>query len=447
MRDIARQYVFPAATALICILAPAAPADTREALPLRFIDVIGQVSDPAGLGLAGVEVALEGVRDVSATTDASGSYTLTVPIASLGDPARKAVTKRVSARRPGWGFNLRNGQGELLVEWRMQKGSDPLRCRVRSNVLQSVDAITAALRRGDRNALIANVDFVGSEGGSRSSRASLRSEAITVVGAPADDAPAVAAPAASPAETPKVARAERSRTPAPATPRAVERKQPEAPSRAEVDAPVPSNPPVVAPVPATRAAARPRSVTIRTDSLSANAAARRRTDSPSSRPRIRRIEAQERALVPAPDTAAAGIVRLPGPGVTQSDASLIRRFETTPGGAVGPGDLRSEDVLAGEGECGCRIRGTVEIHPDHLLTRRLDLLVTLRESPAVRDTIQLFMGSPRAFELPVVRCGTWHIEVDAVARREFAIVSADGRGPVDCREGGLHQLRVVLTPR
>ena len=420
-----------AAFALLCVFAAAADAGGAPRLPLQFVDVLGRVTGPGGRGIEGVRVSLEGAPDVAVLTDADGRYTLTVPIGPLGDPARRNVAARVVARRPGWAFTLRNGQGALAIELRMQTRTDPARCRVRSNLSSPVDALAAAIRRGERGAVVANVDFVGEEGAPPTSRVSLRSEAVTVVGAASAPETPIPAPSRSDEVSPRPV--------ASAGDEARHTAATRADSVRTISAEESKGPPAVLRPGARKAGDRRPQVAADTTTLRT----RPTTDRPSSRPRVRRIEAQRAAR----DTAVPGSIKLPGPGVTQTDASLIRRVESVPGAAeLRPARLRAEDVLAEGGDCACRIRGTIEIHPDHLLTRRLDLVVTLREAPAVRDTIQLFMGSPRAFELPPVRCGAWHIEVDAVARRDFTIVSADGRGLVDCREGGLRQLRVVLDP-
>jgi len=415
MRLPLRQLALAAAMAVSCAPAAVAAGAPAAALPLQWIDVLGRVTGPGGQGIEGVRVLLEGSPDVSATTGADGGYTLTVPIEPLGDPARRNVAARVVARRPGWAFTLRNGQGALAVELRLQPRAEPARCRVRSNVLSGVDALAAAIRRGDRNAVIANVDFVGEEGAPETRRVALRSEAVTIVGEA--NTPELQIPVANGGGN--------------AGPRADGASA----ARSRDTAAVGPAPAQETPAPRTgsggASVARPSS---------------RSTERSSSRTRVRRIEPQA-AVRDTAAPAAPEAVKLPGPGVTQTDASLIRRIETSPGTPdLSRSPLRAEDVLAEPGGCGCRIRGTVEIHPDHLLTRRLTLIVALREAPAVRDTIELFMGSPRPFELPAVRCGTWHVEVDAVARRDFSTVSADGRGPIDCREGGLRQLRVVLEP-
>jgi len=415
MRLLLRHLALTAVLAAWAAPAAAAAGAPAVKLPLQWIDVIGRVTGPGGHGVEGVRVALDGSSDVSVETGEDGRYTLTVPLEPLGDPVRKNVAARIVARRAGWAFTLRNGQGALALELRVQTRTDPARCRVRSNVLASVDAVASAIRRGDRNAVIANADFVGEEGAPETRRVALRSEAVTLVG----------------------------EANAPEMPLPVAEAAPGTNGHAEGAAPKPGASPSKPPVAAGGAEVPPGAA----DTVTPQADRRGASEPATSRTRVRRIEPQT-AVRDTGGPVSPGSVKLPGPGVTQTDASLIRRIETSPAAPDLSGSrLRAEAVLAAEGECGCRIRGTVEIHPDHLLAKRLTLIVALREAPAVRDTIELFMGSPRPFELPALKCGTWHIEVDAVARRDFEVVSADGRGPIDCREGGLRQLRVVLDPR
>jgi hypothetical protein len=141
-------------------------------------------------------------------------------------------------------------------------------------------------------------------------------------------------------------------------------------------------------------------------------------------------------------------VKLPGPGVSQTDASVIRRVPAgSQAGRASDGKSQVERALATEGDCSCRVRGTIELHPDHLLASRLRVVVMLREAPALRDTVELFMGSPRDFEFPPLRCVTWNLRIEPLSDRSFEVVSTDGKGPIDCTRGGLRQLRIVVDPR
>lgn len=413
---------------ILVALTGAVPVRAAEpALPLQYIEVVGQVMGKEG-PIPGAKVSLEGVGGVMAISDESGSYSLAVPIGALGDPARRTVEARVSAEYPGWSFTLRNGQSSFAIDLRMETRSDPPRCRVRSNLLRPVDDIAGAIQRGKRTALVPGIDFIGEEWGRAfSNRLSLRSEAITTVGAPTE--PRLPEWRAGNGDVPAESARGHAATATSGGP------------GASPDSDTPLSPPAAAELVRTekRAGPRVRETTAPADPAPASARAQRQ--------RVRRVE-PDTPRIPAALVPDSSVITFPGPGVALTDASLIRRVETEHAAIDVPAGSRSMDeVLAGEGDCACRIRGTIEIHPDHLLTRRLELIVSLSGVPGVRDTVQLFMGSPRPFELPALKCGTWRLEVDAVARRDFVIESEDGRAPVDCARGGLRQLRIVLSPR
>jgi hypothetical protein len=96
--------------------------------------------------------------------------------------------------------------------------------------------------------------------------------------------------------------------------------------------------------------------------------------------------------------------------------------------------------------CACRIRGTVEVRSERPLKERLRIRVALAQNPRVTDTVELFMGSPRAFELGPVPCGTYSLELAVPATRPpLQIVSRDEMQPFSC--DGLRQVRLVLAPR
>jgi hypothetical protein len=97
--------------------------------------------------------------------------------------------------------------------------------------------------------------------------------------------------------------------------------------------------------------------------------------------------------------------------------------------------------------CGCRVRGTVELESHRLLANPMRLEVAIPELPAMRDTIELFMGSPRAFEFLRVPCGRLSLAVRAFAQRPFVVVTPDEVAPFDCRDREMRQVRVVIAPR
>jgi hypothetical protein len=97
-------------------------------------------------------------------------------------------------------------------------------------------------------------------------------------------------------------------------------------------------------------------------------------------------------------------------------------------------------------ECRCSVRGTVEVRSDEPLAGTLRVVVSLADIPAQRDTVELYMGPPRPFDLGSAPCGAHRLEVRPLSARRFALVPP-GSGTFDCAAGRARQLRVVLVPR
>jgi hypothetical protein len=95
-------------------------------------------------------------------------------------------------------------------------------------------------------------------------------------------------------------------------------------------------------------------------------------------------------------------------------------------------------------DCRCRIQGTVEVEWDRPLQGRTPVTIYLDDHPDVQDTVELFMGSPRAFELKDVPCGPHRLLFKTHSKQRFALVSNEPR--VDCTAGGYHQTRIVIQP-
>jgi len=100
---------------------------------------------------------------------------------------------------------------------------------------------------------------------------------------------------------------------------------------------------------------------------------------------------------------------------------------------------------SGTPECRCRVNGTVEVRSERPVRGRPRVVVSLAGLPAVRDTVVLFMGPPRPFDLGRVPCGRHELEIRPLAAR-LARAEPDSTG-FTCVAGGLRQFRVVLEPR
>jgi hypothetical protein len=97
--------------------------------------------------------------------------------------------------------------------------------------------------------------------------------------------------------------------------------------------------------------------------------------------------------------------------------------------------------------CTCRIEGTIEVRSEQPLARRLPLIVVLTGAGAKRDTVELFMGSPRAFTFPHTPCGRRVLDVAVPGGERFRLVTPPPMRTVDCSAGRLRQVRLVLEPR
>jgi hypothetical protein len=97
--------------------------------------------------------------------------------------------------------------------------------------------------------------------------------------------------------------------------------------------------------------------------------------------------------------------------------------------------------------CTCRIEGTIEVDSDRPLPARTRVAVSLAWYPAIADTVQLFMGSPRGFRLPLAPCGPQRLRLANVDLARFDVASREAMAGFHCEAGTLHQFRIVLRPR
>jgi hypothetical protein len=64
--------------------------------------------------------------------------------------------------------------------------------------------------------------------------------------------------------------------------------------------------------------------------------------------------------------------------------------------------------------------------------------------PEIAAQVEMFMGSPRAFEIHPAPCGVRRLRLYTRSKQRFVLVSADTR--LVCTEGGTQQIRLVLEP-
>jgi len=152
------------------------------------------------------------------------------------------------------------------------------------------------------------------------------------------------------------------------------------------------------------------------------------------RPSIRVTVRTDSTLPPGDDLSAApgaGATLRVAHGVAVPDPSAMG----TPPSAPPPGRA-----------CECVVKGTVEVRSDQPLRGTLRVVVWLADAPATRDTVALFMGPPRPFDLGRVPCGRHRLVARPLASRLFARVEPK-TDVFDCAPDVARPIRVVLEPR
>jgi hypothetical protein len=94
--------------------------------------------------------------------------------------------------------------------------------------------------------------------------------------------------------------------------------------------------------------------------------------------------------------------------------------------------------------CTCRVKGTVEVNSPRL-NDPIDVVVWLESAPRDSQSVHMFMGAPREFDLTARGCGA-HLLRYAVRSRSKQLYQAKQEVIVDCTERGLRQPRLVLEP-
>jgi hypothetical protein len=202
---------------------------------------------------------------------------------------------------------------------------------------------------------------------------------------------------------------------------------------------LPEPPPVAAPAPkpardagATRPSTPPAPATPARDAGTTPSSTPAR-ESESRRPLVSGTSsagAETRPLVtPSPEAESRArarplVIRAPGPGASVPNATR----------AVGD-------------SCSCRIEGTVEVDSEWPLASRTRVVVSLVWYPAIADTVELFMGSPRGFSLPPAPCGPQRLRVVSIGPTRYDVVSRAAMAGFRCESGARRQHQIVLQPR
>jgi hypothetical protein len=115
--------------------------------------------------------------------------------------------------------------------------------------------------------------------------------------------------------------------------------------------------------------------------------------------------------------------------------------------APGLRPAKPDTATATGDSCTCRIKGTVEVVSEQPLPSRTRVAISLVWYPAVADTVELFMGSPRSFTLPVAPCGPQRLRLVNLGGMRFDVTSREAMAGFRCEGGRPRQFRVILQPR
>lgn len=367
----------------------ASPTDRKEIL-LR-----GVVCDAQGHPLAGARVSTSGAFVTATITGESGRYSLMIPAGSVADMRRAPFLLELEARRGGKRIPLAGGLDhlELRVGAARDSGAELEVTANEPRVAHEAGAVFAAT--GEATVLV-ELDFGGV------ARRTASREHVEPPGKPAP-ASTPAPPATKPvtkaaAPPPKPAPVVQS-VPAPQKPAPVVQSAPAPPKPAPVVQAAPAPP---KPAPAGHS-------------------------------------------VPAPDEPASAARQTEPPNETRAGPGGLKRVEPFPLAPVRRG-WRDTLSVAISDSCACRIKGTIELQFDRLLSAPLQLVISVRGLPAIRDTVELFMGSPRAFALDPVPCGVRSLDVQALAHRPFRVVTRTAVENIGCAANALRQPRIIIAP-
>ena len=470
-----------------CALALAVLASTWGQTPAaagpsdhKYLSVRGTVADSDGNPLSGVAVEASGTREARAVTGTDGRYQLSLDLGTLATLRDRPAAIWIRARLEGWRVHVAGGAPSLAIELSVSTSGSQPQMVARSNFGLIADAMLDALApAGDRTASIQAV-FVAQRGAAADSTAPLAAERrFAVLIEPwLMKAPVTAAEPAAPGLAAPVTK---SAAPSPsAAARDSARRARDAEEHLKNAAAIAARESVWMAQRAVALAQRMLQDSLRAVRDAAEDSARRGHAAPaaaaagaSAKPAAPVKAAPSSQSAKPSKTSASPVAAAASPAAKSGAADHDKQRSSDPANVlpvrprtswsdfsgltrVQPGggrldtvaiDVAGIPVTPGGAECSCRVKGTVELEFHHLLSSPMRVEVAIMDVPAMRDTVQLFMGSPRAFDFPNVPCGHLSIRISAFSQREFEVITPDQVAPFECRDGGLRQVRIVIAPR
>jgi len=377
------------ALAVMTVVPAAAPNPAEPALILR-----GKVVDMSGVAIPHARLVIQsGKKRSNASVDQSGAFALMLPLPTPERLRAAACSVRVFATTKGMRLVLPNGDPALSVLLRIERADSADKVVASSN--DERVAAMAALAVATRKPLaeVEGLRLMGLEG-----------ERI-------GDPPSVLMPHVAQVAV----------MPLP------------------VAAPVAAKPPPAKPPPAKPTQAKTSTAAKPVATTGTGAAA-----PPSSAPKPPATPSTKSTKGGSSTSAAKPPATKSTPPASKSGTTIVT--VTTPADshavvAVVP------PIPTGPPECGCRIKGTVELVANPPPTEPVVVVVWVDGAPTLRTSVELALGSPRPFELLDVPCGPAQLRVQVSAERSYVLRSPELLEGLSCTRGGLLQPRIVLVPR
>jgi hypothetical protein len=407
---------------LLLVLLEGAPSLASSEDPKTLV-IQGRTMDHEGFPVAKVRMRVEGDVRMSTLSNTDGKYSLSVPIGSPSELRRAPRRIAVVAERRGWRFSTPGGDGRLALEIGIELADGAARCVARSNETRLAASAARAVAVDGKAAAVAEVNFLGTLGPGFTGEAWPRLEHVAKS--------SLAFPLTGPAKT-RLVEESPAPTTEPAKPRntrSIFRESPTKPSR--------KTQPEARHGDGNRREARgtrdtiestpaPRSLPAPLPSPPVAGARGDEPPTPSPSPAISPPSARERGSGPRifpPPPAFAGRSR-PGPLVIRADAPRPKADS-----------------------CECRVEGTIEVEEVVPLSRPQRIELWLNWYPQLRDTVDLFMGPPRRFEIPVAPCGPQRLRLRVLTEARLEVATREAMAGFRCNGDSVIQRRILLVTR
>jgi hypothetical protein len=448
----------------------------------KTLVVEGRTIDAEGFPIERVRLRLLGGHRASVTSNADGQFSIRIPLGTLHDLQHAPLRLAMEAERRGYRFAVPAGDERLALDLGLEAGSEGTsRCVARSNDERvAASAARVVSLEGEAVALVM-VNFIGAKG---EPSGDARSPKLPYVAQVALDFPLSGPVAALPREPGEIdtvgARPQGEpkswsivREPERRGPAAGDRKKAKRAreDRAMTDLRVRASADSAAEVAREMERAAKRAAKTRQQQERLERSRRLASLSPLPGTSAGKLPRGERTvdpgLVPSADAApadtalergraaeAARVAVRPPPPPTPAPTPAPSGPVIIPNPGLPVGRARSRPLVISNpapgshsDSCECRVEGTVEVQTVVPIKNRQRIEVSLQWYPMLRDTVELFMGPPRPFRLPVAPCGPQRLRVRVLDGQHFDVASREAMAGFRCEGGRLYQPRIVLSTR